>query len=214
MNKAIYIHGLGGSGSGSSAKNIKKMLETVWPGEYEFSANTYNLLEPKQAFEQIQKDVKSADLVIASSLGGFYAVSVPVCTKILLLNPCLEPENAIIKILYPEQKKEFDEERAVGEWAEIKKNWNFLDREDCGMRFGVFSDKDELFSFVDTYKEKFGTCFGTDNFCKICGTHEIAKDEAQLSQALWAFKKYGDCAGKVMAGQSSYCFEEGKNQLK
>jgi len=97
MKKAIYIHGLGGSGNGSSAKNVKKMLESVWPGEYEFFAGTYNLLEPKQAFEQIQKDVKSADLVIASSLGAFYAVSVFVGTKILLLNPCLEPEKAYIQ---------------------------------------------------------------------------------------------------------------------
>ena len=208
MRKAIYIHGLGGSGNGTSAQNIKKMIETVWPGEYEFSASTYNLLEPKEAFDQIQKDVKSADLVVASSLGAFYAVSVPYCTTILLLNPCLEPETAIPKILYSEQRKDFDEARAVREWGEIKQNWNLLDREGCGMRFGVFSDKDELFSFIDVYKKNFGACFGTDNSCQISGTHEIAKYESQLTQAINAFKKYGDVAGKVIAGQSSYCFEE------
>ncbi|MCR5288909.1 MAG: hypothetical protein K6E51_02825 [Treponema sp.] len=206
MKKAIYIHGLGGSGNGSSAKNVKKMLESVWPGDYDFSASTYNLLEPEEAFDQIQKDVKDADLVVASSLGAFYAVSVHVCTKILLLNPCLDPEKAIPKILYPEQKQGFDEERAVREWGKIKQNWQLLDREDCGMRFGVFSDKDELFSFFDTYKENFGTCFGTENSCMIHGTHEIAKDKSQLAQAFSAFKKYGELAGKIMAGQSSYCF--------
>jgi hypothetical protein len=74
------------------------------------------------------------------------------------------------------------------------------------MRFGVFSDKDELFSFFGTYKENFGICFGTDNSCQISGTHEIAKDEKQLAQALNAFKKYGEQAGKVIAWQSSFCF--------
>ena len=37
--KAIYIHGLGGSGHGSTAQNVRKMLEDEWSGKYEFSAN-------------------------------------------------------------------------------------------------------------------------------------------------------------------------------
>lgn len=98
MRKAIYIHGLGGRGNGSSAQNVKKLLET----EYEFSAATYNLLNPEQAFGQIQKDASDTGLVVASSLGAFYAASVNICTPILLLNPCLEPEHVIKNILYPE----------------------------------------------------------------------------------------------------------------
>ena len=77
--KAIYIHGLGGSGNGSSAQNVKKMLEDEWSGKYEFSANTYDLLKPEESFEKISTDVKDADFVIASSLGAFYAVSVFIC---------------------------------------------------------------------------------------------------------------------------------------
>ena len=191
MKRAVYIHGLGGSGQGASAQNIKKMLESVWPDEYGFSANTYNLLEPRQAFEEIQKNVENADFIIASSLGAFYAVSLPVSSKILLLNPCLEPETAIPKILYPEQKKVFDEARAVKEWGKIKETWKLFDREECAMRFGVFSNHDELFSFVDLYKTHFGTSSGRDNYCMISGTHEIAKDEKQLVKALSAFKEYG-----------------------
>ena len=83
--KAIYIHGLGGSGNGSSAQNVKKMLEDEWSGKYEFSANTYDLLKPEESFEKISTDVKDADFVIASSLGAFYAVSVFICTKMLLM---------------------------------------------------------------------------------------------------------------------------------
>lgn len=209
--KAIYIHGLGGSGNGSSAQNVKKMLEDEWSGKYEFSANTYDLLKPEESFEKISTDVKDADFVIASSLGAFYAVSVFICTKMLLLNPCLEPETAIPKILYPEQKNDFDEEKSVAAWKKIKKKWKLLDREDCGLRFGVFSDKDELFSFKDVYEKNFGTSFGAENFCMIHGSHEIAKNENQLKAAFESFKKYGDESGDVMARQSSYCFGSWEN---
>ena len=170
----VYIHGLGGSGNGSSARNVKATLGE----DYDFYAGIYNLLEPKKAFEKIRHDIKYSDFVIASSLGAFYAASVNVGTRMLLLNPCLEPEKAIKNILYPEQKKDFDEEKCLAEWAEIKNGWSEIDREDKGKRFAVFSDKDELFSFYDVYKENFGTFYGMENFCMIDGTHEIAKKHA------------------------------------
>lgn len=69
MEKAVYIHGLGGSGTGSSAKNIKTLLS----GLYDVQANTYDLLDPLNAFKQIKKDCRGAKLIIASSLGGFYS---------------------------------------------------------------------------------------------------------------------------------------------
>ena len=199
MNKAIYIHGLGGSGNGSSARNVKKLLE----GEYEFSASTYNLLNPEQAFSQIQNDVRNADFIVASSLGAFYAASVNVCTPILLLNPCLEPENTIKNILYPEQRKDFDEEKCHREWIKIKEGWNLIDHESCGSRFAVFSDNDELFSFRDVFKKNFGTFYGTENSCMIHGTHEIAKDEKCLSESLSLFKKYVDVADRIAGNQSA-----------
>ena len=236
MKTAIYIHGLGGSGSGSSAKNVKKALSSLsdtnkafknlFGGEeFSFSAGTYDLLKPEQAFPQIQADMKKADLVIASSLGAFYAscalwddaFSGAQCnsvaggdsgagdfagttgatknTRILLLNPCLEPENTIKNILYPEQKKDFDEEKCHSAWKTLKENWKKLPAEKRGLRFGVFSDRDELFSFRPLFIANFGTSApNQENSVMISGTHEIAKSEEQLSSALNAFLKYcSDC---------------------
>ena len=210
MKKVVYIHGLGGSGNGTSAQNVKKAL-----GEgFEFSANTYDLLKPEQAFERIQADVKAADYVVASSLGAFYAASVICDRTMLLLNPCLEPENAIKKILYPEQQKDFDEQKCVREWLEIKSNWKELDREEMGERFAVFSDKDELFSYIETFKKNLGTFFGTDNFATIHGTHEIAKDQNALAAALDLFWKYIDASCDIMAagaGGSLWWFDPSKD---
>ena len=186
MKKIIYIHGLGGSGNGSSARNIKKALD----GKCEFFAGTYDLLTPEKAFGQIKNDIQDKDIVIASSLGAFYAACLTECKTMLLLNPCLEPEKSISKILYPEQRKDFDEAKCNGEWLELKKNWEKLDEEKKGLRFGVFSDKDELFSFLDTFKKNFGMKSNLPNSAMISGTHEIAKDESQLSAALALFWEY------------------------
>lgn len=210
MKKVIYIHGLGGSGNGSSANNVKKALGC----NYEFSANTYNLLQPAAAFEKIKEDVCNCDIVIASSLGAFYASAVLCAKTMLLLNPCLEPETAIAKILYPEQKKDFDEEKCTREWLQIKKNWAELDNEQKGERFGVFSDKDELFSYYATFKENFGMHFGSPNSAMISGTHEIAKNETQLTTALDLFRKYIADSADVMAagaGGSLWWFDPNKD---
>lgn len=204
MKKVIYIHGLGGSGNGSSAQNVKKLLGS----KYEFSAGTYDLLKPAEAFEQIKKDVKGTDIVIASSLGAFYASAV-ICPQVmLLLNPCLKPEYTIKHILYPEQRKDFDEEKCRHEWLEIKKNWDELDQEEKGERFGVFAKNDELFSFYETFKVHFGTFWGARaNSAFIEGTHEIAKDEAALKKSLDLFWKYLDKTSEPMGKGLSASFD-------
>ena len=208
MAKVIYVHGLGGSGNGSSARNIKKMLGE----EHEFSAGTYDLLNPAAAFNRIMEDAKSADIVIASSLGAFYAASLPLEKTMLLLNPCLEPENVIKGILYPEDAAKFDKEKCNREWLKIKGGWKDFGKELCAKRFAVFSDKDELFSFWQTFTDFFGCGSSVENSpgenspgenttgknksgensAMIHGTHQIAKDDAQLAQALELFKEYCD----------------------
>lgn len=59
MDKAPYIHGLGGSSGGTSTSNIKKALD----GLYEAKANTYDLLNPKEAYSQIKQDALGCDLI-------------------------------------------------------------------------------------------------------------------------------------------------------
>lgn len=182
MNKAVYIHGLGGSGNGSSAANVRKALVS----EYEFSASTYDLLKPKESLERIKKDVEGADLVIASSLGGFYASVLDGENKIILLNPCLMPDIVIESILYDEQKVLFDKDKCVSEWKEMRAEWK---EKHSNVKFaGIFADKDELFHFQEVFDKNFKSMHYGDS-AMISGTHEIAKDTKQLHDALEAADK-------------------------
>ena len=74
-----------------------------------------------------------------------------------------------------------------------------------------FLTRTSFFSFKDVYEKNFGTSFGTENFCMIHGSHEIAKNANQVKAAFESFKKYGDESGDVMARQSSYCFGSWEN---
>lgn len=187
MKKVVYIHGLGGSGEGSSAKNIRKMLEA----EYELSASTYDLLQPKESFEKISEDVKGADLIVASSLGGFYTSALGEESignaRIVLLNPCLVPQEAIEPILYEEQKPLFNKEKCLKEWNEIQSNWDSKNTGRNNHYFGVFADNDEYFHYKSVFDENIIPESGSGtNSAMISGKHEIAKDTLQLKSAFVA----------------------------
>ena len=188
MDKAVYIHGLGGSGTGKSASLIKKSLI----GLYDVEASTYNHLDPLTTFEQIKNDIKGARLIIASSLGAFYALSLNTDIPTLLLNPCVCPEKTIEGLLYEEQKKLFDKEKCYEEWALLKESWKNFDNENKHMKFGVFSDNDEYFSFYNEFLDSFANYYdgGRCNASIIEGTHEIAKHNDQLARALNKFWHY------------------------
>lgn len=195
MKKIIYIHGLGGSGNGTSAKNVKKFLEnTKLPREiinddFCVEGNTYNLLNPMESFNQIKEDIlqnPNVKMIVASSLGGFYASALETICPTILLNPCLCPKEAIPPLLYPEQRKDFDEKKCFEEWTEIQKLQDELSIESKTQKVGIFADKDEYFSYKNLFKNNFTTSKNStfENAITIYGTHEIAKDENQLKTAI------------------------------
>lgn len=179
MEKLLYVHGLGGTGHGGSATNIRKALDSL----YDITTNTYDLLQPAEAFEQIKNDAEKADIIIASSLGGFYASALNTNKICILLNPCLNPKEAIPPILYPEQREVYNEEKCLKEWDAIADNWSDFDNETKSCKIGIFSDNDEYFSYKDLFDTLFRNGYGKNVFT-IHGTHEIAKDMHQLQDAI------------------------------
>lgn len=181
----IYAHGLGGSGNGSSRKNVEALVRKLFGNDINFFAETNDLLKPAEAFNNITK-YTSADLIIASSLGGFLASCLPLTkdsnTKIILLNPCLVPQEAIEPILWEEQKPLFNKEKCIKEWNEIQSVWDKNNIERNNHYVGIFSDNDEFFHYKPVFDDNFKASF--INSAIINGTHEIAKDTNQLETAI------------------------------
>lgn len=187
MKKAVYIHGLDGSGSGIPAKNVRRLLGKF----FDITSNTYDLLNPDEAFNEILDDTKDADLVIASSLGAFYASCIPINIMKLLINPCWDPCEAIPVIAYDDQMERIKTYNCLEEWENMCYSRETFDNETRGATFAVFSDEDELFSYVKEFKNEFLTHFNnTENYAIIHGTHEAAKNIDSLSEAIFYFQTY------------------------
>lgn len=98
MKKAIYIHGAFSAYDEQSDKviNLKKEFEVV--------GVSYSMEETFQ--ENIDKFKELAikenvDFAIGTSLGGLYAAELSHCLNIkgVLVNPCIEPQNILHKII-------------------------------------------------------------------------------------------------------------------
>jgi predicted esterase YcpF (UPF0227 family) len=93
MNQILYIHGFKSTGNALKAQILKKKFPLVFSPTLPLS--------PFKALDflifEIEKN--TYDLIIGSSLGGFYALSLHklLGSKILLINPSLEPWKSLDK---------------------------------------------------------------------------------------------------------------------
>ena len=82
--KILYVHGLGSSANSSTGEMLRELLS-----EYEII--TFDVpFDPLEADKLITELGKNVDMIIGSSLGGFYAQSADKTPKILI-NPALNP---------------------------------------------------------------------------------------------------------------------------
>ena len=94
MKKIVYIHGLGG-GTNSRIPNIFK---SVVGDQYEI-INPELPIMPLEGFAKAKEvvDREQPDLVIGSSLGGFFAMALPGLYQTILVNPAMDAPNDIGK---------------------------------------------------------------------------------------------------------------------
>lgn len=172
MKTAIYIHGFGGSANGSSSLNIRRLLD----GKYNLVSRTLDLTNVADTCEKINKmifEVKP-DLVISSSLGGFFAISLKETIPCILLNPCLNPRKEIPKLDSTISKN------TLMDWQFMEESWLAMQDDVKAMKFGVFAKDDELFHYKDFFDANFGN---GQNSVLVEGTHELAKNEKFLKDA-------------------------------
>ena len=87
MTKILYIHGFKSTGNARKAQILRKKFENVF---------SYTMpIAPREAIEFLEKIIEKdkIDLIIGSSLGGFYAYVMlkKLGIKTILINPSLKP---------------------------------------------------------------------------------------------------------------------------
>lgn len=161
--KILYLHGIGSGAEANTALQIAKHFQndTVFAPELP--------VMPKDAFEFILKlqKVEQPNLVIGTSLGGFYARYLHGPIKILV-NPAMSAEDVISAVGYGEhefvkprksgEKTYVVDEAFVNQLREISdKHEAFIDDEMLSETFALFGTNDAIVSnyglFKNTYRE-------------------------------------------------------------
>lgn len=163
MPNLLYIHGYGGSGNSRTAK----ALQTYLPENYTvfepcFPVNTAESV--KLAEETIRKH--HIDIVVASSLGAFTALQLCGIPKIVI-NPCIYPSKELPK------REDIPEAILLNFEIFEKEIFKNIDEKEKAYTFGVFSTKDELFSYKDEFSKHY------PNVQTIEDTHRISVENVE-----------------------------------
>ena len=166
MKKIVYIHGLGG-GMGSRIPNI---LREEIGDQYEI-INPELPIAPLEGFARAKRVVEreQPDLVIALSMGGFFAMALPGPYKTILVNPAMDAPNDIASnpIGYGRHKIEEGKRIDGTEYIDIDDNFinqlkdiqKLIKYENKDSVYGIFGNKDELLSHIEDFKH----CYNQNN---------------------------------------------------
>lgn len=157
--KILYIHGLGSDSKSSTGNYIKDLLAE----QYEVLIPSWDLTStPSDTVKSINKFIADNEItiIIASSLGAFFALNTQREIKKILLNPCLEPSVQIPKLTFLEESQLIDFQSLEKIWIDNAKNNQNI--------FGGFGDNDELFNYQDLFRKRYG-----ENLIIVVGGHKL-----------------------------------------
>ena len=165
--KILYIHGLGSDSNSGTGNIIKEFLKD----DYEVIIPSWDLItNPFDTIKNINNFIRDNDisLVIASSLGAFFALNHNTDVRIILINPCLEPSVQIPKLVELEVSQINAFQSIENEMAERVAN---LQNQNI---FAGFGDKDELFNYQELFRKRYG-----NNMVIVEGNHKLPKDSLE-----------------------------------
>lgn len=177
---ALYIAGFGsGPNTSKTYKHIKNFLK-----DWEVYCPNLDLTEsPMTTMETIDRLASEYDLVIGSSLGAFYVLSIENSVDRIVINPCMHPTIEMPKLTNLS-------DTVLKEFKRIEKKLNEPESENKILTYGIFGDNDELFSYKDEFKKKY-------RFLKVVpGGHRLEKES--LIKGLEAALKYFDKVNKQL----------------
>ena len=158
----LYIHGLGSNKNSNTFKILSNEFK-----EYNWYTDTFDLMNPDVALKQINSHIKnkSISIIIGSSFGAFYALAVTNSLAKIVINPCMVPSVEIPKLT--------DDDLDVNKLKNLEQaTYDNVDPEMRISTFGIFGNRDNLFS----YKNKFKDLYGNKNCITVSGEHRLPKN--------------------------------------
>lgn len=160
--KILYLHGLGSSGN----SNTYKVLRDLMPQHEVYSIDIPD--DPEQALRYINDVCYDGEfnMVVGTSLGGFYAMNIPGLLKVVV-NPCMHPSTELHNITeIGVTHKRFSPQRnsdmyiVTEEYLESFNRieyslYNSLDEEMTYETYALFGTKDDVVSDYDEFCSKY-----------------------------------------------------------
>lgn len=163
FKRILYLHGIGSTGGGSTVEMLKK----AFPNTDIFSPELPTM--PKTAFNYITKIRKTynPDLIIGTSLGGFYTMLISGVPK-LLINPAMFASKDIVTAIgygtHPYLRERQDKETSytidtayINELTELENTYfnSWKDDEYVYETRAVFGTEDNIVSHINDFKTLF-----------------------------------------------------------
>ena len=181
MSNILYIHGFKSNSNSTTFRNLKDLFpEHKW-----FSAD-FDLLDLKGTQEKISALIKEnkINILVASSLGAFYALLNSENHPCIVINPCMRPSVEIPKLdssIKEEIVKEWDKlEKGHEEYVSFGALATNMNEMRCNA-FGIFGNHDELFSYKDLFEKIYGEKSAElkKSFLVEGGHHSLSKEVLQ-----------------------------------
>ena len=159
MLKILYVHGIGSAGGGNTVNLFKKYFPN-----YEIDSPDIPE-DPKEAVAFLREIANKYDVVIGTSLGGFYAMQLFGPMKILI-NPAIDAMNTVTTSIgygeHPYLKRRKDgkktyivDDKFVTELTELYNNFfdNCFDEESMLETYALFGNEDEVCNCQNLFKK-------------------------------------------------------------
>ena len=188
--KILYLHGIGSGANSRTARELRKFfldIEIIAPELPARPKDAVKFLSDHYALED------EIDLVIGTSLGGFYALTLPMVKK-LLINPALYADEDIRKALGLGSQRFLCErsdgeteyiidEEFVSELTEIKRKIyekdilrpDRIDHNLVNETYALFGRKDGVVGHYDDFCE----VFSKENAYTFSGEHRLTIEEIE-----------------------------------
>lgn len=159
--KILYIYGYGSNLKDSSTvKVVKKVVDNLG---YDLVSTEYDQNNPEDGLKTIEKYINDNNIkyVIGHSLGGFMTLCLNSNVKKIVINPCMKPQFELPKFGDFTDETIYNYE-CLEDWLRSGDDTPWVNQSDDVM--GLFGDRDELFSFYESFKKRYPRSYYIKSF--------------------------------------------------